>query len=204
MFVSHCLLNENVRYLGGAFRSGGVDEVIDGLQRQGVGISQMPCPEQRAWGGVLKRYTLLAYGSERTPLHHLRRPLTAAFVLYTKRVYLRLARRVVRDIEDYRRSGFDVVGIVGIGGSPSCGVHKTLDLARTLDVVAACEPHTLERGAFNDETIAGNVIAGRGLFMEALATQLRRRQLTVELYEHDLIAEMRGEHIVPVEIGRRP
>ena len=28
VFVSHCLLNENVRYLGGAFRRGGVDEVI--------------------------------------------------------------------------------------------------------------------------------------------------------------------------------
>jgi hypothetical protein len=28
VFVSHCLLNENVRYLGGTFRRSGVEEVI--------------------------------------------------------------------------------------------------------------------------------------------------------------------------------
>jgi len=50
VFVSHCLLNENTRYLGGAFRKAGVDEIIMELQRQGIGIVQMKCPEQKAWG----------------------------------------------------------------------------------------------------------------------------------------------------------
>jgi hypothetical protein len=40
VFVSHCLLNENARYLGGAVRPGCVDEVVDELQRQGMGIVQ--------------------------------------------------------------------------------------------------------------------------------------------------------------------
>src|SRR5215207_7243130 len=57
VFVSHCMLNQNVRYQGGATRPGAVDEVVARLQRAGVGIVQMPCPEQRAWGGVDKRYT---------------------------------------------------------------------------------------------------------------------------------------------------
>ena len=43
VFVSHCLLNQNTRYLGGAFRP------------------RCP-PEQRVWGGVLKRLLLPAYG----------------------------------------------------------------------------------------------------------------------------------------------
>jgi hypothetical protein len=38
VFVSHCLLNENVRYLGGAGRRGSVDEVVEGFQAAGVGI----------------------------------------------------------------------------------------------------------------------------------------------------------------------
>ena len=50
-FVSHCLLNENTRYLGGAFRAGAVAELIDELVEHGIGICQMPCPEQHAWGG---------------------------------------------------------------------------------------------------------------------------------------------------------
>jgi hypothetical protein len=51
IFLSHCLLNENVRYLGGAARASGVSEVVNGYLASGVGICQMPCPEQRAWGG---------------------------------------------------------------------------------------------------------------------------------------------------------
>lgn len=63
IFVSHCILNENTRYLGGAFRPAGVDELVDAFQRQRLDICQMPCPEQRAWGGVLKRRLWPFYGS---------------------------------------------------------------------------------------------------------------------------------------------
>src|SRR5215510_5576289 len=61
VFLSHCLLNENTRYLGGAFRPGVVPEVVGPYLRDGIGICQMPCPEQLAWGGVLKRRLLILY-----------------------------------------------------------------------------------------------------------------------------------------------
>jgi hypothetical protein len=44
-FVSHCLLNENTRYLGGAFRPGAVAEFVAELVDHDIGICQMPCPE---------------------------------------------------------------------------------------------------------------------------------------------------------------
>jgi predicted secreted protein len=120
-FVSHCLLNENTRYLGGAFRAGGVAELVD----QDIGICQLPCPEQHAWGGVLKRRLLLAYGVGGTPLSVLRRPLLRLFVLYTRIVYERLARDVARQIADYHRAGFTVVAVIGVGASPSCGAPRS-------------------------------------------------------------------------------
>jgi hypothetical protein len=49
VFLSHCLLDENVRCLGGAFHSGAVPGT-QALIRSGVGICQLRCPEQRAWG----------------------------------------------------------------------------------------------------------------------------------------------------------
>ncbi len=67
--MSHCLLNENTHYLGGAFRSGDLDELVDGFQREGMGISQMGYPEQRACCGVLKRTHLPIYGSKDMLLH---------------------------------------------------------------------------------------------------------------------------------------
>ncbi len=50
VFLSHCLLNENTRYLGGACWGGCVREILEACLVLEVGIVQMPCPEQQAWG----------------------------------------------------------------------------------------------------------------------------------------------------------
>ena len=105
VFVSHCLLNENTRYLGGAFCPGTVAQLVDELLEQGVGMCQMPCPEQHAWGGILKRRMLLAYGARGTTLYRWRGFLLRLFVLYTRLVYRRLARDVATQVADYDRSG---------------------------------------------------------------------------------------------------
>jgi uncharacterized protein YbbK (DUF523 family) len=193
IFVSHCLLNENTRYLGGAFRPGGVDELVDGFQREGMGICQMHCPEQRAWGGALKRYLLPIYGSQGTLLYRLRHVLLPLFLFYTRLVYRRLVKEVVRDIEDYVRSGFEVVGIVGVGGSPSCGVWNRLDLRRSLEVIAGCPLARLDRRVMNEEAVAACLSDGEGLFVAAMQRELRRKHLSVRWYEHDLLSEIRGQ-----------
>lgn len=189
VLVSHCLLNENTRYAGGASRPGAVIELVDELMSTGAGIHQLPCPEQRAWGGVLKRWTLPAYGS-RLP-RFVRRPLLRLFVWHTRRVYRRLARRAARDVADYVRAGMSVEAFVGVGASPSCGVVTTLDLGRSLDVVAACPLARLDRRIMNEEAVLGCARAGEGLFVAELRRALRRRGLDVPMREHDLAAELR-------------
>ncbi len=195
IFVSHCLLNENTRYLGGAFRRGCVDELVDGFQRNGLGIYQMRCPEQRAWGGALKRYLLPMYGSRGTPLYRMRSILLPLFLWYTRWRYQRLAKEVVMDIKDYIRSGFDVVGIVGVGGSPSCGVWSNLDLRCSLEAVAGCPVAQCNRRLVNEEAVAACLREGEGLYIAAIQRQLRRKHITIKWYEHDLLAEIRGQPI---------
>ena len=197
-FVSHCLLNENVRYLGGAFKAGAVPEVVTGLLQAGVGISQMPCPEQRAWGGVLKRLLLRAYGSRWTPLYLLRRPLMRLFVAYTRLAYARLARGVAREIADYQRSGYEVVGVIGVGSSPSCGVSHTLDMRRSLEVIAACPIASIDRTTMNEQAVAGCRAPGEGIFTQELRRRLDRSGIRVPFVEYDIVAEMRGEAQDPV------
>jgi predicted secreted protein len=192
-FVSHCLLNENTRYLGGAFRPGAVAEIVDQLVEKGVGICQMPCPEQHAWGGVLKRHMLRAYGSRGRLIYRVRRPLLWLFVRYTRSVYRGLARAVARQVADYDRAGFDVVGIVGVGASPSCGVSTSLDISASFEVMAGLDLERVDRDTFNREAIVACREAGPGLFIAALERELKRRSLAVPLLEHDLVAEMRGE-----------
>lgn len=209
VLVSHCLLNENTRYAGGATRPGAVAEAVEELVAAGYGIHQLPCPERLAWGGVLKPHTLPVYGSRGGPLHPLRRVLLRAFVLRTRLTYRRLARRVVRDVADYRRSGIEVAGIVGIAASPSCGVTTTLDLAASMEVVAGCPLATLTREAMNDRAVLACRRPGEGLFVEALDRRLARRGLMLPAFEHDLAAELHGRRQVllatpaPRTLGRR-
>jgi predicted secreted protein len=190
VFLSHCLLNENVRYLGGAARASGVSEVVNGYLASGVGIYQMPCPEQRAWGGVLKRRMLLAYGSGGTYRGPLARLLLRPFTWYTRRVYARLARVVARDVVDYRRSDIAVAGVVGIGGSPSCGVQTTLDLPAAVDALTRCPAARLDRRTLNEDIIAAHVCAGEGIFIEELRRQLAGAGVSIPMREHDLLAEL--------------
>lgn len=198
--LSHCLLNENVRYLGGATRLGAVDELVDVVQVAGVGICQLPCPEQQAWGGVLKRRLLLAYGSDHRGLGRMSKLLMPLFLAYTRWRYGQLARRVAAELADYRRSGYRVVGIVGVDGSPSCGVQRTLDIDRAFGALAGCDPASTDAGAFNERVVFPSLVPGRGLFIDALRHELRRRRLPVPLYAHDLAGELVGHRAVDAEL----
>lgn len=193
VLLSHCLLNENVRYLGGAGRSGGVQEVVDDWLGRGVGIYQLPCPEQRAWGGVLKRRMLAAFGSAGTVRAPVTRLLLAPFVRYTRHVYARLARSVARDVADYRRSGIEVVGVVGIASSPSCGVHTTLDLPAAVDALTRCPLARLDRRTVNEDVVAAHSRPREGMFTFALRQQLEEVGVPVPFYEHDLLQELGTE-----------
>jgi hypothetical protein len=106
-----------------------------------------------------------------------------------------MAREVVRDIVDYERSGFEVVGIVGVGGSPSCGVCTTLDLWRSIEVIAGCPLAEIERYRLNEESIVACLIEGEGLFIEAIGRQLKRKHLRIRFFEHELLTEIRGQPI---------
>ena len=200
VFVSHCLLNENVRYLGGATRPGAVDELVAAVAGAGVGFCQMPCPEQRAWGGVLKRELLQTYGVDRRGLRPVRRRLLPLLVAYTRWRYRRLARQVATEVADYVRSGYDVVGIVGVDGSPSCGVRRTIDFSEAADAIGSCDPATVTRAAFNDRVVASTIVPGPGLFIAEIRRQLRRRRLAVPLFAHDLLEELAGARGVPTDL----
>ncbi len=207
VFVAHCLLNENTRYLGGACRACCVREVVDACLDRGLGLVQMPCPEQEVWGGVLKRRMLRLYGLERrsrvaAALVRLARPIAA---WYVRRAYRRLARRIAAQIDDYERSGLRVRGVIGIDGSPSCGVHTTIDAGRFVDAMLRVEVARFSTAAQN-AMVRGFAAPGRGLFIDELARALERRHLRVPLYAHDLFRELDGlpSNVELATTDRRP
>jgi hypothetical protein len=103
---------------------------------------------------------------------------------------------VAAELADYRGSGYRVMGIVGVDGSPSCGVQRTLDIDRAVGALASCDPVATDAAAFNERVVLGNLVCGQGLFISALSHQLRRRRLQVPLYAHDLAGELGGRRRV--------
>lgn len=190
VFVSHCLLNPATRFLGGAGAPGRAREVVAQCEGLGLGIVQLPCPEEQAWGGVLKRRLLALYGAAAGQPAAVRavETLLPLALRYTRAVYRRLARRTAAQIADYVSSGYQVAGIIGIDGSPSCGVRVTLDL-RSLLALAALEPELLTPERIV-ELVRRHAMSGRGMFIDELEGALRRRGLEVPLLAHDLLDEL--------------
>jgi uncharacterized protein YbbK (DUF523 family) len=199
VFLAHCLLNENTRYLGGAVRGGAVREIVQQCLDLDIGIVQLPCPEQHAWGGVLKRWLLLVYGWQGTLLFRLRRILVPLALWHTRRIYRKLARNTAAQIDDYQKSGFTVLGVVGVDGSPSCGVGKSLDIEKVVEALGLLDHRTVMAHDVN-AIIVNSAIAGRGLYMDFLKGELDRRGIKTEFTAHNLIGELEGKEST-VNIG---
>lgn len=119
--LAHCLLNQNAKLDRCAHCSGAVTELVEVLLDNGIGMVQMDCPEMLHLG--LDRQTdrseFPSVAAEDTRIaRRMNEPAAQAIVA-------RIAEDVVRQIADYRDHGFSVIGILGINGSPSCGVETT-------------------------------------------------------------------------------
>jgi hypothetical protein len=57
------------------------------------------------------------------------------FIAKTKRVYKVLAREVAQEIEDYKKSGVEILGVIAINGSPTCGNSVSMDLRKSADLL---------------------------------------------------------------------
>jgi hypothetical protein len=104
---------------------------------------------------------------------------------YLRWRYARLARTVARDVSDAAADGVEVVAVVGVAGSPSCGVTTTLDLGAAARRVARSD-HVLTRAWLTEEVVGASERPGAGLFTTALQGQLARRQVDVPFTEHRL------------------
>ena len=181
--VSHCLLNQNTRYPGGATCPGVVRDALQPYLEQGVGLMQMPCPEQRTWGGIRRPPMLWILTHRRAATWIV--PLLPLVRSYLRWRYAALARGVARDVGDARRAGMDVLGVVGVAGSPSCGVRTTLDLAAAARRMGRSD-RPLTAGWLSEDVVAGAERPGAGLFTLALGHQLARRRLEVPFTEFRL------------------
>jgi predicted secreted protein len=151
VLVAHCILNQNAISDGTADFPGSDEGILRELLQAGVGILQLPCPELNCLG--LDRGD--PAGGERPVIEENTRIREAMGHTAPARILAALVERVVFEVEEYRRHGFTIVGLVGINRSPSCGVNTTSRIDQE-------EP-------------------GRGVFIEALRDALSVRGIHVDM-----------------------
>jgi predicted secreted protein len=109
--LAHCVLNQNSRVAGLAYYPGAVEEIVNFLIKHDVGMVQMPCPEVMYDGLSRKTRTKEQYETPRF-----------------RSLCRRIARSIARLIQEYMRNGFRVLAVLGVEGSPSCGVEAPVGI----------------------------------------------------------------------------
>ncbi len=95
-------------------------------------------------------------------------------------------------IEDCQRAGMQVLGVVGVDGSPSCGVRTPLDVRKVAHGLAGPDWQTVNTRGMN-RLITHAAVVGPGLYMQLLQAELDQRGLSVAMTAQDLITALEGQ-----------
>lgn len=158
--ISHCIINQN-SVVKGEYKDINIFfPFIKKLFEENIGILQLPCPETeyyglRRWGHVKEQFDNCGY-----------------------RKYLeKIVNSFVDIIKEYINNEYEIVGIYGIAGSPSCGVNLTCSANWEGEI-----------SLYKDkEDIVSRVkmINESGIFMEIFKSVLDKNKINIPFYDVD-------------------
>lgn len=162
VLVSHCVLNQSVRARWGSGEASRkkamLVDVVDALRELGVGIIQMECPELRLYGNPRQPGTKDDYD-------------TPEFRRICSKIAVWACNLIMEPTTEDAR--VDLIAVLGVEGSPSCGVGRT---PRTVNGV---QVDAMERG----------------LLMEALETEMANRDLKAQFIGMSLREEEQEDRL---------
>lgn len=151
--LCHCILNSSAIVEGEAAYPGAMEEILLPIVREGTGIIQLPCPESTFLG--LKRWGMTSEQYD-----------TPAF----RRHCASILEPAIDQLEDAIENGVEVLGIVGVKGSPSCGISAT------------CRGYRGGSAGCSQEAFRA---PGAGIFIEVLRQALANRGLNLPMADVD-------------------
>jgi predicted secreted protein len=139
VFVSHCILNQNTKPLGKERYPGVVKEILQIFSEADVGIVQLPCPHLEFFNEIERKPKPKSFYEDK------------GYRTYCKR----LAKTILKQVENYLKSGYRVLRIIGIEFSPSCAVYQ------------------IENG--------NRVVPGKGILIEEIENEMRKKKFQVPI-----------------------
>jgi predicted secreted protein len=139
ILISHCLLNQNARPSGGEKYSGVVKELLELFSESGVGIVQIPCPQLEFNDGLNRK--------------------SKSKEAYDNTIFRgkcqKLSGNVIQMIESYLKKSYEIVGILGVEQSSTCGVYQVQNGRRS--------------------------VPGKGIFIEELEREMEKKNFQVPI-----------------------
>ncbi|XPV69680.1 MAG: CD3072 family TudS-related putative desulfidase [Halarcobacter sp.] len=160
LILTHCILNVNAKVYGLANYEGTFNKLVEPIINGGFGLLQLPCPEMitcgaRRWGQVKDQYE----------------------TTFFKQEYKKILMPIINQLLDYKNNNYTISGVIGIDGSPSCGVNKTCrgDWGGEID------------NSFNLEEKLNSLkeVSEPGVFMEVFISLLEENNLELPFFALD-------------------
>lgn len=158
VLVSHCILNQNSVVKPYGRKAGDFKDLLVRLIEENVGIIQLPCPEMSIYG--LKRW---GHVKDQFETPHFRKQ---------SKLYI---ENIIENVTHYKDNGYEILGVIGIKGSPSCGISTTC------------------RGDWNGSIGSGGDLGEKlkslrevneaGVFMEILKESLIEVDVNIDFYD---------------------
>lgn len=121
VMLAHCILNQNAKIDACAYYPGIIREVMEALPAADVGIIQLPCPELLYLG--LDRQ--IDPGATRTIESEDTRVARRMSEKKSQELCRQIVNNIIYQVNEYQKHGFEIVGLIGIDGSPTCAVETT-------------------------------------------------------------------------------
>jgi predicted secreted protein len=191
IYVSGCILNQNLRFPGIAIRPGAINELVAVFLKNDIGIEQLPCLECLGWGGVSRnsffKYMPLFvryYGSKRIFLLKL---FAKIWIWKYKRLCKKEAKIVVNNMVDFIQNDYIIIGIIAMNDSPTCGLTKTINLLNSAKLFKELGYNLndfLNPEFEKMKTIIPHLCEdGTGFFMAEILKEIKKKKLKIDVLE---------------------
>lgn len=155
VFLAHCFLNSQAKIQGSPDIAGLSQKILNILWDYKCGIIQLPCPELLHGGVSRWGQTKFQYDS-----------------VFFRRHCKNLAETIVDQAEEYQCHQVPLGPIIGVEGSPSCGITLTCD--------GPWGGELSEDEQLLNKLREVQLVKSRGVFMEILQLSLSRRSITLD------------------------
>ena len=149
VIVCHCVLNANSKIEPLAKISGVDAGAIASAVASGAGIFQLPCPENSYLG-------MNRWGMTKEQYNH------ENFCTHCRKIL----KFPLREIAAFIDAGYEISEIIGVDGSPNCGINQT---CKGFSGGEICSEECVLKQAKNLQ-----MVEEKGVFMEVLLSELEK------------------------------